>query len=81
MLTVRGESVCNIQATWVYIRTWATGGRANLRDSSGVPLYSSSCSSADGPSSASAGRLYCATNESMLAAVCVEWVLRGLERA
>jgi hypothetical protein len=71
-------------ASWSYLgvcsRTWATGGRANLRDSSGVPLYSSSCSSADGPSSASAGRLYCATNESMLAAVCVERVLRGLER-
>jgi hypothetical protein len=62
-------------------RTCATGGRANLRDSSGAPLYSSSCSSADGPSSASAGRLYCATNESMVAAVYVKWVWRRLEKA
>jgi len=38
--------------------TWATGGRANLRDSSGAPLYSCSCSSSDGPSSVYAGRLY-----------------------
>jgi hypothetical protein len=54
--------------------TWATGGKANLRESSGVPLYSSSCSSSVWPSSAYAGRLYCATNESMVASVCVAGV-------
>jgi hypothetical protein len=48
------------------ICTWATGGKANLRDSSGVACESSCCSSYDWPSSACAGRVYWATNESMV---------------
>jgi hypothetical protein len=51
--------------------TCATGGRANLRESPGVLPYSSSCSSSVWPSSANAGRLYCATNESMFASMSV----------
>ena len=51
------------------VHTWATGGKANLRESSGVGCMSSSCSSCDCPSSAWAGRVYWATKESMT--VCV----------
>ena len=52
--------------------TLATGGRADLRESSGVAWSSSCCSSFVWPSSAKAGRVYCATSESMgLCVACV----------